>query len=94
MEAQDAYLEILLVTPGDEGAMRGLVAIRRRLALNDPALLRRQAEAYGQAAANGVEIPGEHYTRAAMAVLAEASLRAAQDVENSQSQKINETSPP
>jgi len=94
MEAQDAYLEILVVTPGDEGAMRGLVAIRRRLALNDPALLRRQAEAYGQAASNGVEISGEHYTRAAMAVLAEASLRAAQDVENSQGQKLTETSPP
>ncbi|MGH2359460.1 MAG: hypothetical protein ACRDGM_02820, partial [bacterium] len=94
MEAQDAYLEILVATPGDERAMRGLVAIRRRLSLNDPVLLRRQAEAYGQAAANGVEISGEHYTRAAMAVLAEASLRAARDVENSQGQRINETTSP
>jgi hypothetical protein len=94
MEAQDAYLEILVSRRIDEPTMRGLVAIRRRLSLNDPVLLRRQAEAYGEAAANGVEISGEHYTRAAMAVLAEASLRAAQDIENRQGQKINETSPP
>jgi hypothetical protein len=94
MEAQDAYLEILVVTPDDEGAMRGLAAVRRRLALNDPSLLRRQAEAYGQAASQGVEISGEHYTRAAMALLAEASLRAAEEVEKSQSQKINDTTPP
>jgi hypothetical protein len=94
MEAQDAYLEILVSAQGDERAMRGLVAIRRRLSLGDPVLLRRQAEAYGQAAATGGEILGVHYTRAAMAVLAEASLRAAQDIENRQGQKLTDTSPP
>lgn len=91
MEAQDAYLEILVSAQGDERAMRGLVAIRRRLSLDDPVLLRRQAEAYGQAAATGAEILGQHYTRAAMAVLAEASLRAAQDIENRQGQKVDQT---
>ena len=94
MEAQDAYLEILVSAQGDERAMRGLVAIRRRLSLGDPALLRRQAEAYGQAAATGGEILGVHYTRAAMALLAEASLRAARDIENRQGQRINDTPPP
>lgn len=93
MEAQDAYLEILVSAQDDERAMRGLVAIRRRLSLDDPVLLRRQAEAYGQAAATGAEILGQHYTRAAMAVLAEASLRAAQDIEKRQGQRVNDTPP-
>lgn len=92
MEAQDACLEILVSMPGDERAMRSLVAIRRRLSLDDPVLLRRQAEAYDEAATYGVELTGEHYTRAAMAVLAEASVRAAQEIEERQGQRLNETS--
>jgi hypothetical protein len=93
MEAQDACLEILVSTPNDDATMRGLVAIRRRLALDDPVLLRRQAEAYGEAAAYGVELTGEHYTRAAMTILAEASLRAAQEIERQQGQRLIDTPP-
>ncbi len=94
MEAQDAYLEILITLPQDLSAMHGLVALRKRLSLGDPDLLRRQADAYGQAAKTGVEISGEHYTRMAMSVLAEASLRAAQEIEQHRGEKADQTSFP
>lgn len=94
MEAQDAYLEILVASPGDPRAMGGLVALRKRLSLGDPDVLRRQAEAYGQAAATGVAISGEHYTKGAMAILAEASLRAAQEIDERRGEKADQTSSP
>lgn len=94
MEAQDAYLEILVASPGDLRAMGGLVALRKRLSLGDPDVLRRQAEAYGQAAATGVAISDEHYTKGAMAILAEASLRAAQEIDERRGEKADQTSSP
>lgn len=81
-EAQDEYLGILvsLGSPDDEAAMRGLITARRRLANDDPALLRRQAQSYLRAIEQGVETD-EHYTRRALQVLAQASLAAALEIE-------------
>lgn len=83
-EAQDAYLEILQVNPVDPVAMEGLVAVRRRLAADDPAALRRQAASYRQAIAGGGETP-EHYSRDSLEILAVASVRAAAAIESTRS---------
>ena len=79
-EAQDVYLQLLLINPTDAEATDGLVAVRRRLAGSDPATLRRQAAAYEQAIALGKET-GEHYTAGSMKILALASIRAADEIE-------------
>lgn len=79
-EAQDAYLALLLVDPVDQAALRGLVTVRRRLAGDDPAVLRRQAVAYEQAIARGTETE-EHYTTEVMEILARACRLAASQVE-------------
>ncbi len=80
-DTQNRYLETLAVTPSHRGAMSGLVAVRRQLARDDPAVLRREAAAYRNAIVKGVEIADEHYTREAMAILAEANLLAASEIE-------------
>lgn len=80
-EAQDAYLTSLLLDPLDQVALKGLVSVRRRLARNDPALLRRQAATYEQAASEGGQT-AEHYTPEAMELLAQASLLAAKEIES------------
>jgi hypothetical protein len=82
-QRQDEYLGILLDNPTDAVAMRWLVAVRRRLAGDDPVVLRRQATAYQQLITSGAESP-EHYSRKSMEVLASASLRAAAAVEAEQ----------
>ena len=81
-EAQDEYLTIILAYRGadDAAAMRGLVTVRRRMANDDPALLRRQAEAYRRAIAQKIETD-EHYTSPAMEFLAQACLLAAKEIE-------------
>jgi len=79
-EAQETYLALLLVDPLDQEAMRGLVAVRRRMARDDPELLRRQAATYEDAVARGAETE-EHYTIPTMELLAKASLLAAAQVE-------------
>jgi cell division protein FtsN len=79
-EAQDAYLALLLVDPVDQEALRGLVAVRRKMAGDDPAKLRRQAAAYEEAIAGGRETE-EHYAPQAMEILARATRLAASQVE-------------
>jgi len=79
-EAQDEYLRLLALMPDDPEALRGLAAVRRRMARDDPALLRRQAAEYEEAAARGVETK-EFYTPTAMRALARALLLAAAEVE-------------
>jgi hypothetical protein len=81
-DAQDAYIEALLLVPDNAEAWAGLVRVRRRLARDDPALLRRQADVYRRVIARGGETE-EHYAVPAMRVLAEASVRAAQQIEES-----------
>ena len=80
-EAQDAYLALLLVDPADQAALRGLVTVRRRLAGDDPGVLRRQAVAYEQAIARGTETE-EHYTTEVMEILARACRLAASQIES------------
>ncbi|HET8998978.1 MAG TPA: hypothetical protein VFP86_04970 [bacterium] len=80
-EAQDAYLEILQNNSLDPVAMEGLVAVRRQLAADDPAVLRRQAAEYRQAIARRGETP-EHYSRNSLEILAAASARAAAVIES------------
>lgn len=79
-EAQDEFLQILLISaPGDQQAMAGLVEVRRRLANGDAAALRRQEAGYRRAIARGLETE-EHYTAKAMDLLARASLLAAEEI--------------
>ncbi len=81
-EAQELFLQVLLVNPDDREAMRGLVDVRRRMAGKDAAVLRRQAKTYRLAIAQGIETE-EHYTAVAMDLLATASLLAVGDLEDS-----------
>lgn len=78
--AQEEFLQLRLISPTHGDAMRGLVIVRRRLAGDDPVVLRRQAAAYQQAIARRVETE-EHFTAEAMAVLAQANLIAAEEIE-------------
>jgi hypothetical protein len=79
-QAQDKYLAILaLGAAGTDDAMQRLVAIRRRIAHDDPTLLRNQARAYLDAASRGIETP-EHYSAESMRLLAAADLLAALQV--------------
>ena len=80
-EAQDAYLALLLVDPVDQEALRGLVAVRRKMAGDDPAKLRRQAAAYEQAITRGTETE-EHYTTEVMEILARACRLSASQIES------------
>ena len=79
-DAQDEFLEILVLAPHDENAMRGLVAVRRRMSGDNAIELRRQAAAYQQTAAHETDT-SEHYAPEAMSFLASASVRAAEEVE-------------
>ena len=84
--AQDEHLQELIKSPDDPQAMRALIAIRRRLAHDDPALLRRQAAVYQEGIARGVESE-EHYTLEAMRVLVKANLAAADEIEAERAKK-------
>ncbi len=79
-EAQEEFLQVLLINPAHGDAMRGLVQVRRRLAGDNPVTLRRQAAAFQQAIARGSETQ-EHFTGPAMAVLAQANIIAAEEIE-------------
>lgn len=81
-EAQERYLQVLLVNPDDQEAMRGLVRVRRLMARNDAPTLRREAATYRRALTQGKETK-EHYTASAMDLLAVASLQAAAELEDS-----------
>lgn len=70
-EAQELYLAVLLMEPSHQAAMRGLVRVVRLMSRGDPAALRRQAEEYRRAIAQGLETE-EHYTGPAMELLARA----------------------
>jgi hypothetical protein len=79
--AQHEYLTILLsVAPDSVQAWRGLVALHRRWAAENPAELRRQANAYRLAIRNGTQMD-EHYSPQALEVLAKAAMLAAREVE-------------
>ncbi len=84
--AQDERLQELIKSPDDPQAMRALIAIRRRLAHDDPALLRRQAAVYQEGIARGVESE-EHYTLEAMRVLVKANLAGANEIEAERAKK-------
>ncbi len=78
-QMQEEYLRRLLHTPGDEQAMRRLVAVRRRLAGDNPLTLLRQSAASQRAVALGKET-GEQYSEDRMKVLALADTRAATEI--------------
>jgi hypothetical protein len=78
-QAQDQYLHRLLTTPGDEGAMRRLVAVRRRLAGDNALALLRQSSAFQEAIAFGKET-AEQYSKDSMKILALADTRAAAEI--------------
>ncbi len=91
-EAQNDYLQLLLSGPyrNDPRVLQVLATIRRRLAHDDPALLRRQAAGYREAIAQKVETD-QHYTPEAMELLAQACFIAAKELEGQTSAK---TQPP
>jgi hypothetical protein len=79
-------LQELIKSPNDPQAMRALIAVRRRLANDDPALLRRQAAVYQEGITRGMESE-EHYTLEAMRVLVKANLAAANEIEAERAKK-------
>jgi hypothetical protein len=81
-EAQDAFLGFILhPARRDADALRGLVAVRRRMAGDNPGVLRRQAAEYKDAISRGVET-GEHYTLPAMEALVAANMQALKEIES------------
>jgi len=81
--AQNEYLTILLsIDPGNNDALRSLVTVRRRWTHDDPAALRRDAGTYRRAITDRTETK-EHYSPQALEILADASLRAADEIERS-----------
>jgi hypothetical protein len=79
--AQHEYLMILLsVAPDSAQAWRGLVTLHRRWAAEKPAELGRQVKAYRLAIRNGTEMD-ERYSPQALAVLAKATMLAANEIE-------------
>jgi hypothetical protein len=81
-DAQDEFLRVLLVNLEDQDALHGLVAVRRQMAGDDPAVLRRQAAEYADGIRRRAETR-EHYTLPAMEILVTASLQAAKEIEAS-----------
>jgi SPOR domain len=79
-EAQDVFLEILSLNPRDQAAFHGLAVVRRYMAGDNPATLRRQADAYWEAIRRGVEDEDHHSVRA-METLLTATLQAVQEIE-------------
>ena len=83
-EAQGEYLQILLAFgPNNREALDGLIAVRKRLAQGDPAVLRQQAEAY-QVAVTEKRETEEHLTLRAMTLLAAVCAQAASQIEAEQ----------
>ena len=78
-EAQDNFLRVLAQDPTRSNAMRGLVAVRRRMDDDNPRLIRQQMTAYRAALTRGVAADG--YTPSALKVLISAGLTAAQELE-------------
>jgi hypothetical protein len=80
--AQHEYLMILLsVAPDSPAAWRGLTALQRRWAAENPAELGRQVKAYRLAIRNGTEMD-ERYSPQALEVLAKATKLAASQIED------------
>jgi hypothetical protein len=77
--AQDEYLQALVFDPSNAKALQALIAVRRKLAGDNPAVLRRQAKIYRQALAEGKQV--EYYSRAALAILAQVDELAAAVIE-------------
>ena len=78
-QVQEDDLRRLLSAPGDERAMRRLVAVRRRLAGDNPVTLLRQSAALQQAVALGKQTAEQH-SADRMRVLALADTRAATEI--------------
>lgn len=79
--ARNEYLTILLSIDADSAeAWQGLMAVRRRSAGDDPLELRRDAHAYRLAITHAGETD-DHYTPQALELLAEASRRAAAQID-------------
>jgi len=78
-QAQDEYLQLLLNTPDNEQAMRRLVAVRRRLADDNPLTLLRQSAALQQTLALGKQTAEQH-SADRIRVLALADTRAATEI--------------
>jgi hypothetical protein len=79
-------LQELIKSPNDPQAMRALIAVRRRLANDDPVLLRRQAAVYQEGIVRGTESE-EHYTLEVTRLLVKANLAAANEIEAERAKK-------
>ncbi|HLW47344.1 MAG TPA: SPOR domain-containing protein [bacterium] len=82
-DAQDDFLRVLTLDPNRRNSMRGLVAVRRKMAGDNPQVIRQQAAVYQAAMRRGVSTD-EYYTAPALQTLISASLAAAQEVEAQQ----------
>jgi cell division protein FtsN len=79
-EAQDNFLRVLAVDPGRPKAMQGLVAVRRKIAGDNPGVIRQQVALYQDAITHG-GAPGDNYTPSALKLLVAAGLRALREIE-------------
>ena len=83
-DAQDGFLRVLRVDPTRHASTRGLVAVRRKMAGDDPRAIRKQVAVYQDAVKRGVG--ADEYAPPALRTLITASLTAAQELEISQKQ--------
>ena len=78
-DAQEDFLRALAIDPGRVRAMQGLVAVRRKVAADDPRVIRKQMAAYQDAMTRGTAT-GEYYTPSALRLLVSASMRALREL--------------
>jgi hypothetical protein len=90
-EAQDSFLRVLVTDPDRPRAMEGLVAVRRKMAGDNPDVVRQQVAPYRDAVARGAA-PGKYYTPSAVKLLATAGQRALREIE-AQGERIAVSSP-
>lgn len=90
-EAQDDFLKILSLDPSRDSAMRGLVAVRRKMAGDNARLIRQQAAIYQDVLQRG-GVGDEKYPPSSLTALVSAGLTAAQEIE-AQSGPITASAP-
>jgi cell division septation protein DedD len=91
-DAQDKFLRVLTLDPSRHESMRGLVAVRRKLAGDDPRVIREQVAVYQDAIKRGVASQ-EYYTLSALQVLVSAALTAAHEIEGQHPAALATASP-
>ncbi|HKX19882.1 MAG TPA: SPOR domain-containing protein [bacterium] len=91
--AQDGFLQVLAMDPTRHSSLRGLVAVRRKVAVEEPLTMRQQVAAYRAALRRGSAGVGR-YSRAALEILISASLTAIKELDSAQTPAVAASRPP